>query len=428
MATQTKNPLEKVTESEPVKTAVKGAKPFQKFLTKFTNDGTMTFAGTIAYNLIVTMIPILTALLAIIAFVLGKINGDALVKIQNQIIAIFPENLRSGITPIIHNASQQLTDTVSIFAIVALLTAIFGGSRLFIVIEQFFDLIYHLRPRTLVKQNLVAVVMLLLFILILPVMAFASAIPVLILSFAKSLTNFIPFIGSNPTVALILGTLGGILSGILAGFVLFIAIYIVMPNQKISAKQSWRGALVAAIALEAFLFAFPFYASNFLKGYVGFIGGAIILVLFFYYFAVILLLGAEINAFFSENVQPLPNDIITFVSTMAGRVNQDRPDLESSDHMDAKPTERADNERIGMASQGNQQTRHNSSPKQQQQATAKPGVLERLKMPKAAAPERIKTRKVSSAGPSATATVLEIAAGTALTVVIELLRLRKHGK
>jgi len=412
MATQTKNPIEKVKEvasSEPVKKVEKQAKPFQQFLTKFNNDGTMMFSGVLAYNLMLAMFPILIALLAILGFTLGRLNPDAVTYIRDQIARIFP-GVAAG--QIVKGVIDQLNKSAVILLILALLTAIVGGSRLFIVIEQFLDLVYHLRPRTLIRQNLVAIGMLLLFVILIPIMVFASTAPALV----QPLAEVIPFLGKNTVVATVISVIGGIISGILVGFILFEAIYIVMPNQKVSFRNSWRGALVAAIALEVYLFAFPFYASHFLKGYAGVIGGGIILLLFFYYFAVILLLGGEINAFFSEKVQPLPNDIITFVTTMAGRVNKDRPDVESDAHMDARPTDRADNARIGELRGREKKTSQKNVQKQQQIAS------------KALVKEHTKERKEVAKGPSTMATLIEVAAGTALTVVIEMLRLRRHGK
>ena len=460
MAAQTKNPVEKVKEvasSESVKNVEKQTKPFQQFLTKFNNDGTMTFAGTIAYNLMLAMTPILIALIGILGITLGKLNAGAVTNIQEKIAGAFPSS-KSTVLQIVQGATTQLQKPGNgiFLVILAILVAVFGGSRLFIVIEQFLDLTYHLRPRTFIRQNLVAIGMLLLFVVLIPIMVLASAAPALVLS----LTNYIPFLGNNKIIATVIGTIGGILSGIIVGFILFEAIYIVMPNQKISFKHSRVGALVASIALEIYLFAFPLYASKFLTGFAGVVGGGIILLLFFYYFAVILLLGAEINAFFSEKVQPLPNDIITFVSTMAGRVNEDRPDTESSSHMNAKPTERADDARIGEVrgrgrntNQGNgqrqQQTRANTQvadsakarkddAAKAQKDSAKAQAKDLAKSQNAQAKDLAKSQKEFAKSQkemakgkrqqSTTATALEIAAGAVLTVVLEFLRLRRHGK
>ena len=365
MAVQTKTPVEKAKEvasSEPVKKIEKETKPFQQFLMKFNNDGTMTFAGVLAYNLMLAMFPILIALISILGFTLGKLNPSSVAYIQKQIEGVFPASVGSGI---VNGVLTQLNKSAVILLILAILTAVFGGSRLFIVIEQFLDLIYHVRPRTLIRQNLVAIGMLLLFVILIPLMVVASSAPAFVLSF----TSVIPFLKQNPIAAGTITTIGGILSGIIVGFILFEAIYFVIPNQKISWRHSWLGALIASVLLEVYLFAFPFYTSHFLKGYAGVVGGGIILLLFFYYFAVILLLGGEINAFFSEKVQPLPNDIITFVTTMAGRVNQDRPDVESPSHMDARPTNSAVDSRIGRGGRSGTQSSQRNSQNQQSETS-----------------------------------------------------------
>ncbi len=450
MAVQTKNPVEKAKEvasSEPVKKVEQETKPFQQFLTKFNNDGTMTFAGVLAYNLMLAMFPILIALISILGFTLGRLDPSIVANIQTQIGKIFP-GVAGG--QIVKSAIAQLNKSATILLILAILTAIFGGSRLFIVIEQFLDLVYHVRPRTLLRQNLVAIGMLLLFVVLIPLMVAASSASAIVVSLA----TLIPFLNQNATAATLISTIGGIISGIIVNFILFEAIYFVMPNQKISWRNSWRGALVASVLLEIYLFAFPFYTSHFLKGYAGVIGGGIILLLFFYYFAVILLLGGEINAFFSEKVQPLPNDIITFVTTMAGRVNQDRPNVESSSHMNARPTEHSVNTRIGKgggngtrSSQRNSQNqqgetsrqdgtaRHKNTQKHSNDGSEKASktsqkVTEKqeLAASKTRLKQQDKEQKEMTKTPSTSNPLIEVGVGALLTVVIELLRFRNHGK
>ena len=158
MATETKNPVEKVKEaasSEPIKKIEQETKPFQRFLQKFNNDGAMTFAGVLAYNLMLAMFPILIALLAILGFTLGKLDPSAVTNIQKQIASIFPGAAAGGI---VNGVLAQLNKSAGILLVLAIVTAIFGGSRLFIVIEQFLDLVYHVRPRTLIRQILLPLV------------------------------------------------------------------------------------------------------------------------------------------------------------------------------------------------------------------------------------------------------------------------------
>src|SRR5215469_5153512 len=110
-----------------------------------------------------------------------------------------------------------------------------------------------------------------------------------------------------------------ILGSAVVAWILFQATYMVVPHQSISFKRSWRGALLAALLLEIFLAAFPFYVTHFMGSYTGVAGFAIIFLLFFYYFALILLLGAQVNAYFSENVGPLPDTLAVVLSDAVGK-------------------------------------------------------------------------------------------------------------
>lgn len=385
-------------------TVVKEAKSLRTFFTKFNNDWCMNFAGLIAYNLLMAMLPIAIALIAILGMALSDpASRDNIFK---QITSVFPG--LAGQQNALNLASQQLAKSSGILWVIAILLAIFGGSRLFITIEACMDIIYRVRPRTIIRQNVMAIAMLLLFIILIPIMVFASAGPSLVFSIVQNT----PLKGV-PGLSYLF-SLGGILGGFIASFILLEVIYVVVPNQRISWRNSWRGAVIAAIALMLFLILFPFYISRFLGGYGGQIGFAVILLLFFYYFAVILLLGAEVNAYFSEGVQPLPNDLATFVSTMAGRLNRDIPKTEAHPHQDPGPTDKADQAHIAAERSKEEQQRQANMDKQQQitsQAQAK------------TRPEKPKTQR-----PSKLSTAFQVMAGSMLAAMIEWFRLRHTAK
>lgn len=386
-----------------IKDVQKDVKPVQAFLTKFNNDWVMNFSGMLAYNLLLSIFPIIVAIASIFGLILGT---SARTSIVTSIVKVLPNRVSPDL---VTNALIQLNKSSGILGILAIILAIFFGSRLFIVIEGCFSIIYHVRQRTLIRQNLMAFGMLLIFVLLIPIMIFASSIPTL----AASLLKY-TFIGQNGFVA----GIAGILGGLIASFLLFEAIYFVIPNQRISFRHSWLGALVSAVALELFLTLFPLYIQYALNGYAGQVGFAIILLVFFYYFAVILLLGAEANAFFSEQVQPLPNDLATFVSTMGGKLNKDRPDVEASKHLDSRPTDNADKRHIADERSQEHTTTQKNLQKQQQVAA------------QAIATNKAKEKKqpAKAKEPSKVPTFIEVALGSAIAVVIEFLRLRRHAR
>jgi YihY family inner membrane protein len=395
-----------------IHTAQKDLTPLQGFLTKFGNDWSMMFAGSLAFSLLTAIIPILLAILSVLGFILGpgsvdyvrqhiKLGSDAAL---NQAIGL---QLKTVIT--------QLNKEAGIIALIAIVTAIFGGSRLFLGLEGCLDIVYRVRPRKIIAQNVMAISMMVVFIILVPIMIFAATLPGIVQSFfaTNSVVQGVPiinFITNNPVTVYLVGFIGGLI----AAFLLFWAIYVVVPNQKISLKRSWQGAIVAAFALELFItIVFPFYATHFLGNYAGQAGLAIILLIFFYYFAVILMLGAEVNAYFFEKVQPLPNDLATFVSTMAGKLNKDRPPEEGSSHIDPKPTNRADHKHIVEAripeEENDQEQKEAAQTKVSQDAMKKQPV-----------------QKKRSNGPSKAQTALSVVFGSALAMIIELRRQRQH--
>jgi YihY family inner membrane protein len=395
------------------------AKPLQAFLTKFSNDWSMTFASTLAYSLLTAMLPIAVAIFGILGLILGS-NSVLAHDIAQQLAQIVPTQNPGGASATqlaINLALHQLNKNAGFLLLIAILLALFGGSRLFVTVEGCLDIIYRVRPRAIIRQNLMAFGMLLLFVVLVPIMVFVSATPTIILGFLNSNPTLksIPFffaVASSPIVTY----LAAILASVIVAFILFETIYFVVPNQRISWHNSWPGALVAAIALELFLILFPLYMRYSLGNYTGQVGFAVILLLFFYYFAVILMLGAEVNAFFREGVHPLPNDLVTFVSTMGGKLNRDIPETEASAHVTTKSTDLADKGHVAAVRQREEQISRENQTKQQHIAAHNSAKI---------ATEEHKTRKTRKVRPSKLWTAIEVISGSLLAFLIEWLRLRR---
>ncbi|GCE16404.1 hypothetical protein KDK_02040 [Dictyobacter kobayashii] len=311
----------------------------------------------------------------------------------------------------IQSVTKRLTQSAGFLAIVAVILAVFGGSRLFVAIEGCMDIVYRVRPRPFLKQNGIAIGMMLIFTILIPIMVFAATLPSVLLNIVGNnpALKAIPFLSALANNAITV-QIAGYAGGLIAAFLLFEAIYVFVPNQKINPRNSWQGAIAAAVLLEIFIALFPLYTSHFLGSYQGQIGFAVVLLVFFYYFAVILMLGAEVNAFFFEHVQPLPNDLATFVSTMGGKLNRDRPDAESPTHVDSEPTDRADYAHVA-------DTRVKEERNQQKNQLKQQKIVHQHQEPS-------KTKE-SSAGKLPT--TLSVVAGSVLALVIETFRMR-HSK
>ncbi|HEX6481966.1 MAG TPA: YihY/virulence factor BrkB family protein [Ktedonobacteraceae bacterium] len=416
MATQTKESkpkeeVQKITSSELVEKAEKEAQPIKQFFTKFNNDWVMNFASGLAFNTLTAIFPILIALLAIFGFVVGGLAPGSEQQLINGIQSIFPQQIQAG--HLLQPVFNSLNKSAGPLIIIAILTALFGGSRLFITMEGYFDIIYHTRPRNVLRQNIMALVMLLLFIVLVPLMVFGSAVPALVLSLLQ--TTVVSGIFNNGFVVTVLS----FLVGAFIAWVLFEAIYIVVPNQHISFRNSWMGAVVAAIAVEIYLILFPFYATHFMNSYTGTAGFAVILLFFFYYFAVILLLGAEVNAFFAEKVRATPADIPTMIHMMTSHLATSEQAIREQASVSHKNEQPKDILPIGEARNLKQQAQGATS------SNGRPaGSQDQGQTHSDAEHKKAKKGKADTAGTSKRFTIIEVVAGTALAFVIELFRLR----
>ena len=311
----------------------KNVKPFASFWMKFNNDWSWNNAAGLAYNLLLSMFPLVIALLAILGFFLGRLDPTAYDTLIGRIGQILPAVTSSQ--SIIKPALRQLTKDSGILGLFAFVFAIFNGSRLFLFVQGCFDIIYHVRPRNIIAQNVVSVLMLLIFAVLAPIMIVASAVPALVVSLLQRTS-----LGQLPGGGFIAG-LSGIVGGLIASYILFQTIYIVVPNQKISFRNSWLGSLVAAVLLELYLALFPLYVTYFLGSFAGALG-LLILLIFFYYFAMILFLGAEVNAFFAEGVRSTPYDLATMMHLVTSHLATSEKDVAEQaavDHKDEVPKE-----------------------------------------------------------------------------------------
>jgi membrane protein len=278
---EAKQLLAEAEEQSGVKMALEDAATFGEFWLKFLNDWTFHFAAGLAYNLLMAMFPIVVAAGAITGFVEGGLHPAAQAHLIAFMSSAFPSVLGQDV---LAPALLLLRKDAGFLGILAIITALYSGSRLFSSLEDSFAIIYHTPLRSFWRQNLLALLLLLIFLLLIPVMLLADSVG-----------------------------LRGFLSGLVASLILFQAIYMIVPNQKISLKKSWRGTLVAAAALQLYLVLFPVYIRHFLGSYTGNTGFAVILLLFFFYFALILLIGAEVNAFYAEGVRAKPQNLAELV-------------------------------------------------------------------------------------------------------------------
>ena len=205
----------------------------------------------------------------------GRLDTSVQQELITHIQHMFPPPIPSQ--QVVELALNALNNDARILEIIAIVTAIIGGAGLFVAIEGQFDIIYQIRTRGLIQQYMMALGMLLVFVLLAPLTIFADFVPTLVHSFVQ--TTPLGQNSGNLSFSDILATF----CGLFATWVLVEIMYLIVPNQRISFRDSWFGALLATVAIQAYLQLFPFYATHFLSGYTGTVGFAIIFVFFFYF-------------------------------------------------------------------------------------------------------------------------------------------------
>jgi membrane protein len=410
---KSKEEVQRIASSKDAKQVEKDVKPIQQFITKFNNDWVMNFASGLAFNVLTAIFPILIALIAIFGLVIGNLAPGSEQQLINGIQNALPKQIQAGnlLLPVFTSLNRNAGPLL----IIAILTALFGGSRLFVTLEGYFDIIFHTRPRNFIRQNIMAFVMLLLFIILIPLIVFGSALPALVVSLLKATPlNNIP--GSG-----IFFTAIGIAFAILFAWILFETIYVVVPNQHISFRNSWPGALVAAVLVEIYLILFPFYVTHFMNTYTGTAGFAVILLFFLYYFSVILLLGAEVNAFFAEKIRATPADIPSMIHELTSHLPTSEQAIQEQaavSHKDEQPKSILPKDKARNLKQQLQKDGSNG------RTTAGAGSQAQTP-PETENDHKTKKEEARIPGVSNRFTVLEVVAGTVLAFLIELFRERR---
>ena len=283
----------------------------RNFVTKINNDWVLSFASGIAFNLFVSLIPIIIALISLAGFIYGgldpHVKQDLIRHIQNAAPPPIPSKV------IVSMALDSLNKSAGLLGIISIFMAVIAGSGLFITMEGYFDIIYHRPPRGFIQQYMMAIGMIFLFAMLMPLVIVVDSLPALVYSILQTTP-----LSQVPGNGFLFDMLA-VFSGLFVSWALMEVMYLIVPNQHISFRNSWFGALLAAVALQIYLALFPFYVTHFLNSYTGAIGFAVILMFFFYYFAVILLIGAEVNAFFAQDIRALPDNLAGMVHDLTSR-------------------------------------------------------------------------------------------------------------
>jgi len=263
---------------------VSWVKRISAFWAKFSQDWGMNLAGLLAYNFLTTIFPLLLGILALGALILP----DSIIRqLADSLNKALPSS--GGPSLDFYAILSGFKRASGVTFIISLVGLIWTGSNLFGVMENCFSIIFRTRTRSFIWQKLMSIGMIIILAILAPLAVSASSISGSVSALAK-------LFGNIPGIGLLFG-LGGYVAGVLIAFVLFLLIFLIVPNRRMTPGTAWPGALVAAVLFEIVNLVFPLYVNGQHSQFGSFAGLLAILVFWFWVLSLIIFLGAELNSF-----------------------------------------------------------------------------------------------------------------------------------
>lgn len=261
------------------------ASPPGRLFTKMNEDNAFTWAAVLAWNFLLSLFPLVLVVAAVLGLALGFL-GVGSDQVYRTVASLIPDSKAQKDT---FNALNNFHQKGGIFFLIGFAGLVWSGTGLFRAMEQAFAVIYHTRQRPMLRGILMSVGMVVLLTVFGGLMLVSTTL--------LGLLNQLPYLPS----LLANGTLDfavQVVVGGLSGFVLYLAIYHVVPNQKMGWGSIWVGAALAGTLFECLSLAFPLYLrlTGAGSGYGRTFGLLFLLMLYFYYIGVVTMVGVEVNS------------------------------------------------------------------------------------------------------------------------------------
>jgi len=266
----------------------------RRFYRKGFEDNLTGLSGMVAYNMLLSVLPL--GLLAL--FIAGQVihSGNLEHSVLRDLQRIFPSAADSTLTRTLDRV-QNYSGRIGIAALIA---SVWIGSSFWGALDTAFCRIYHVECRNWLRQKRFALLMLVVVLLF---MAATVAVPAL-QSILVDGRDKLPFgLADAPGVVFAVS----LMAGLVLLFGVLCLIYLTVPNEPVPWRSIWPGAAAATLAIGAIDYAFPFYLSNVntIARFGTTLVFILIVLLWFYALAIIILGGAVVNAMRLEDSEPV---------------------------------------------------------------------------------------------------------------------------
>lgn len=267
------------------------------FYNKFDEDHVWIMSASIAFNIIICIIPITLILTSILGIYLQREGAEVYLNdALNKAVGLTPE-FKVKIMNLILGALDELSNNSTLTAIIGSIGILWTASGLFSTIRDVLNRIYKTRSDTFylwVKLRDIGMVFLILTVFLL---SFSSTF---ILSIFQAIDK--SFFGD---AILNLGFTSTLLThfiGLIFTFIMFYLIFKLVPQGFVSQKVAVISSITAAILYETLKYIFIFYLvsfANYQRVYGAY--AAIVAVIFWlYYSSFTFVIGAEMGQLYKE--------------------------------------------------------------------------------------------------------------------------------
>lgn len=228
------------------------------------------YAAGLAFNLFMSMFPLMLGLLAIVGFVLR--NPNQLAQVQSGLLSFFPPDAQAPL----QKTLTQVRDRAGILGLIGIGGLIWSGSSLFTSMEFALGQMFGATQRSFLRQRLMALTMTAAFVVAIVVAVFVNTA----LAFVRSVPFAAPVVGA------------------VVWIVFMMAIYRFVPNRTFATvRQVWPGALLAGVLMEVLTLLWPLYAkiTHGFSTYGSAFALFFLLATWLYFLSQLILLGAVAN-------------------------------------------------------------------------------------------------------------------------------------
>ena len=249
--------------------------PF-RLLAAYGESQASSYALALAFAFLLAMFPLILGILSIAGLAIRDPATEA--RAETLIIQMLPTTAQPQVLETLHGVRQS----AGWLGLLSLAGLLWSASSIFSTMEFAFSHIFGAKRRSLVRRQLMGLLMMLLLALAVGVTVAANAIEALF-PFAW-LTGFV--IG------------GAVMVGLL------ITLYRFVPNRKCEVHEVLPGAVFAGLLIEGFSLGFPLYArlAGGFTTYGAQFGLFFLLAAWFYVLSELILFGAVVNAVGREPV------------------------------------------------------------------------------------------------------------------------------